>query len=265
MDIVWMADTNIVYGALLPSDHLHLVSKCIYEKKEITLPPAVIAEIRSTYNNKIAMILSKFLSEDEEPDFSGMDELTKKIWKTAEIIKNQEKIGMEQALKIFKDTIQEFLTLHILKINTESKLGIRREIKSVKESSAASFFLKTKEKWENIFGDIMNGINDIFKQKRTHKDREILKDLVVLSYLYPSTIFCFLTNDMEFYKKWRKVYNENYQKFKKVHDIKDGLFFHYIPDLISQPLSSYKIYPKPEKPDIISLERVLKDCVKDTA
>ena len=267
MNIVWMLDTNIVYGALLPSDHLHLVSKCIYEKKDIILPSAVIAEIRSTYSNKIAIIFSKFLGEEEEPDFSSMDGLTKKIWKAVEIIKNHEKIGMEQALKVFKVTIQELLTLHIIKIkNAESKFGVRREIEGVKASNAANFFLKTREKWENIFKEIMESIDKVFKQKRTHKDREILKELVVLSYLYPSTIFCFFTNDEEFYKKWRKVYGEKYQEFKKVHQIKYGLFFHYIPDLTSQPLSSYKIHPMPKEPEIlnmISLEKILKDCVKN--
>ncbi len=58
MEIIWIADTNIFYGSLIPSDRLHLVSKCLYDNLYPTLIPSVAAEIRSGYDERIARIIS---------------------------------------------------------------------------------------------------------------------------------------------------------------------------------------------------------------
>ncbi len=195
------------------------------------------------------------MSGSEEMNLSHLDDLTKKMYRTIKSIQEIKKTNIDIAIQTFQYVIEEQLKLMQFR-KVEDKLKFKR-IDDISKDHR-NIFQKNKEKIESIFNEIITVVNNVFIKQRDRKDKEILIELIVLSYRYPHTAFCFLTNDKNFYKRWKKVYDQKYVEFKKSKDIKYGIVFHYIPDLKKQSVSQYEMYPYMDKS--LSLKDMLQEC-----
>lgn len=267
MEIMWLADTNILIAYHIKSDRLNKVVSCIGKHKELIAPHTVVAEIRSLIDTKIAKLIAKYMSGNIQKSMETMDPLERKILDELRKIMMIKETNFYEAVKVFRNFIDQ--QLQLMQFEKIKPYGPRRMIDKkelgLESHESAKDTLKAIRKYSNkIFGEIMRVIDATFPKEKQSKDKEILVELIMTSYSYPDVLICFLTNDRDFFRKWKKVHDEAYTVFKEKNSIKYGIYFHYVPDLHDQKYTQYKMHPKIDPTDEmyekISLSEILKEC-----
>ena len=266
MEIVWTVDTNIALGYHLSTDHLNKVARCIDDSKEIILFPSVGAEIKSKLDNNIAKIMASALSGKTSQ--YAKNSLLQKIYEETKRLKKYYPEVKDNAIMEFREIVSRFVSMKIV-YRSKRHFYYERERDMKKLSpymepnkGKVDVIVTAYKKYKNeIFSDIINKINQVFSEKKRSKDREILMDLISFSYQYPETAVCFLTNDKDFYKRWKRVWNSGeYKRFLDKNNIKYGIIFHYIPDLVNESVDNYDLYPKLKFEEEINLYQILANC-----
>ncbi len=264
MEIIWLVDTNIAWGLILQHDHLHRVAKCVSESKEIHFLPAVAAEIKATLDKNVAKIMAFALTGEKLPNSSG---LARKIAEEVHSVKRHYPKMGDTAIVEFERIIREYVSAKLL-FRDKNYRGMReidkKDLRQYVDKNPHDMedLSKAYKKYaEKVFSTIINRINEEFQNIKNSRDRGILIDLVMTAYYYPDTKLCFLTNDAEFFKKWKRVYDsKEYKQFITDNSIRYGIVFHYLPDLENESVEQYEIYPSLSE-DSISLYDVLIGCL----
>ena len=266
MEILWTVDTNITWAMQLSKDHLHKVATCIDKSKEIILLPSVGAEIKSTLDNNIAKIMASALAG--KTTSYEKNSLVQKIYSEITQLKKYYPQLKDSAITEFKESVYRYVSIKTVQAS-KKYLSYRREIEMdklrpyINAKKGVGAIADAYKKYVNkVFLPIINKINLVFPYKKQSKDKEILIDLINISYHYPEIQICFLTNDKDFYRRWKRVCDtKEYTLFLKENNIKYRIIFHYIPDLENETIDSYDMYPKPASEEkALSLYQILTNC-----